>query len=173
MYKLPGWSICIKWFHFGYHYRAGLWEKGLFQNTTPRFCCDIPEGHQTQENRDDAKILGFKASLQARQNIPVALATAKRANDARMRANDERRRTILTSDMEKLALLKGSHERTDEDEENPFVDFLEMVLHDTKRRQAAAERRLAYQETMANLAEQQWVAAKSFNLSSFFSFCIN
>ena len=28
---------------------------------------------------------------------------------------------------------------------------------------SAAERRLAYQETMANLAEQQWTAAKSFN----------
>jgi hypothetical protein len=148
--------------YHGYHYRAGLWEKGLFQNVTPRFCCDIPEGQQTQENIDEAKVLGFRASLQARKNIPVALATSKRANDARLRANDERKRTILTTDMENLALLKGSQSRKD-GEESPFLDFLEIVLHDTKRRQAAAERRVAYQETMANLAEQQWVAAKSFN----------
>jgi hypothetical protein len=153
------WRMEAENFH-GIAYRAGLWEKGLFQNTTPRFCCDEPEGHQTPEMIDDAKKRGLGFAKQARLALPTVYRSRKRANQARQRANDERKRTQLTQDTKQLALLKGAYSSG---AYNPYITFLEVQLKDSRRRQRAAERRLRHQENMANLAEQQWTAARSFN----------
>lgn len=153
------WHMEPDHFH-GIAYRAGMWERGLFCNTTPRFCCDIPKGHQTKESIDEAKTRAIQVARQAREQLPTTYVSRKRANQARQRAENERQRTRLTNDMVKLGKLKNSQSTN---ATNPYIVFLEEELDHSLRRQGAAERRLANMENMANLAEQQWTAAQSFH----------
>jgi hypothetical protein len=79
---------------------AGLWENNVFLNEDPRLCCDkIPFDQQAT---DEAKEQAYKVARKARALVKVVAENRSKANQARRRANDERKETQLTMDVKAL-----------------------------------------------------------------------
>ena len=84
------------------------------------------------------------------------------ANEARMKGNDERKKTLLIMDVKRIAALKGKYKRNRQNL-NPYINYLEAQYKNSKKRIRIAERRLIHQTRMCNLAEAQWTTANIFN----------
>ena len=106
--------------------------------------------------------LGFEAAREARRNLHIVFGIRKEANEARMKGNDERKKTQLVMDVKRAAALKGKYRRKRVNM-NPYINYLEAQLKDSKKRIRFAERRLIHQNRMCNLAEAEWTSARSFN----------
>ncbi len=125
--------------------------------------CDeyyIPSGIQTEEQTKDMKSNAIAASREARKQIIYVYTARKRANQERQKAEDERKRTRLSTDMKKLAKIKGVE---DGGNANPYITYLEVQLRNSVRKTRAAERHLRKQQHFTNIAEQQWTRAQIFN----------
>ena len=79
-----------------------------------------------------------------------------------MKGNDERKKTQLVMDVKRAAALKGKYRRKKVNM-NPYINYLEAQLKNSKKRIRIAERRLIHQNRMCNLAEAEWTSARSFN----------
>lgn len=144
---------------------AGAWENNIFLNESPRLCCVPPDPKtMTEQAREGAREVAHKMARKARILVKTVAERRSMANQARRRANDERKRTQLTMDVKRLqgmaVAMKGKSKSIESD---PYTAFLEAELAASHRKQTAAERKLRQAQRMATLAEQQWTEAASYN----------
>jgi hypothetical protein len=153
-------------------HRAGRWERDEFLNDTPRQCCDVPNPELTSlVARTDAKKKAFEVGRRARAMARIVAENRASALQAARRGQDERKRTMLTTDVKRLremgAAMKrragGGGSTSKQEVSDPYTTYLEAELESALRKQKAAERRLRQTQRMATLAEQQWTEATSYN----------
>jgi hypothetical protein len=82
---------------------AGKWERNNFLSGDPRLCCDTPDPiTQPGRERDGAVLKAHEMARRARVLVRVVAENRSKANQARRRGNDERKRTMLTMDTKRL-----------------------------------------------------------------------
>lgn len=131
-------------------HRAGRWDHDEFLNDTPRECCDLPdESLKGLPARTEAKKKALEVGKRARFLVRIVAENRSKALQAARRGNDERKRTMLTTDVKRLREMGAAMKRksggasSKQHIDDPYTTYLEAELESALRKQKAVSLRYA------------------------------